>query len=123
MSRTVVCRSCEQPFVTPSDTGRPPLRCPTCAPSTATRYRVEVLALRARVADLEEALAFDRVAEARARRFGEPGRAAVGRAVRVLAHTEGRAATRTALLDLAGACRAWAHLLTVRSEDDLEEAA
>jgi transposase-like protein len=47
----------------------------------------------------------------RSRRYGEPGRAAIGRAVRRLAQVQGKDATREALLDLAAICRAWAERL------------
>jgi transposase-like protein len=45
-------------------------------------------------------------------RYGEPGRAAVGRAVRELAKAEGRDATCDALLTLAAICTAWAERLS-----------
>jgi hypothetical protein len=41
-------------------------------------------------------------------RYGEPGRAAIGRAVRRLAEVQGKVATREALLDLAAISEAWA---------------
>lgn len=55
----------------------------------------------------------------RAFRYGEPGRAAVGRAVRRLAQVQGKAATHEALRDLAAISTAWADRLegpNVRSE-------
>ena len=44
-------------------------------------------------------------------RYGEPGRAAITQAVRKIATTSGRKATREALLDLAAICSAWAERL------------
>lgn len=47
----------------------------------------------------------------RAWRYGEPNRAAIGRAVRRLAQATGKNATVEALLDLAAICSAWANRL------------
>lgn len=48
----------------------------------------------------------------RAQKYGEPGRPAIGQAVRRLAQVQNRDATREALLDLAAICAAWAERLT-----------
>lgn len=52
-------------------------------------------------------IAYDEEAR-RAFRYGEPGRAAIGRAVRRLAQSTGEVGTREALLDLAAISKAWA---------------
>lgn len=87
---------------------------------------VERDALLARVEELEATLRFDAAAGERMRLMvagrEESGRAVVGRMVRRLAQTEGRAATVEALLNLAAACRAWARQLA-ESEAERDRAA
>lgn len=143
--RTFRCRSCGHERLADTPIGPLPTVCATCDPEAAERRRVnraranaanarragEVTALRARVAELEERLEvaldaeqhdreFNEAADWRRHRLGEPGRDAVGRAVRALAHAKGRAATRAALLDVCAACRAWARLIAITGEHDTD---
>ncbi len=76
----------------------------------ANQARSRALAKRRRLERqaAERAAAGDPEPDQRAMRYGEPGRAAVGKAVRRLAQVQGKAATREALLDLAAISEAWA---------------
>lgn len=126
-ARTFRCRSCGQLRRADTATGPLPAVCALCDPDAAARRaaarvhgnanterrRQEVAQLRARVLELEQLLAFDQRAEARAALVPEPEswRALLRSCVSRLAHARGRDETRDRLLDLAAACRAWARAL------------
>lgn len=137
MSRTATCQGCGQAFETPSDTGRMPSKCETCAPSYTARYRAEILELRAeldafRAGDVGAAAAEQARAiiaretaaavaerdaacallEARKRKFVKGAdRQAVARAVRRVGLATGREETRARLQDLADVADSWAAAL------------
>lgn len=135
-SRFFRCRVCSETFPVATLTGPLPSTCATCDPEGAARRRTdrnstyrkrkaEVLALRVRVAELERLLAVDAAITTRAAGLdlSDPdttGRALVGRAVRQVAHAEGKAATRDALLNLAAAARAWVRVIDGPTGADLD---
>lgn len=117
MSRTATCRQCGADFVTPSNTGRLPVRCYSCADGFASRYRQEVLELRDRVAVLEQQLAD------RPRLVLGADRQALAIAVRRVGGAQGRAATRDALLRLRDVAHTWADILTTEARVDGDRSA
>lgn len=121
-ARTFTCRSCGEQaliLVTASALGRLPAQCETCEPKGTTwrRERAErplraaIVALSDRVAELEALIDADSDVSGRARRFGEPGRMALRRAVVLVAKAEGAKGTGEALLNLAAVALAWARVL------------
>lgn len=108
MSRTATCKTCGIEFITPSDTGRLPLRCPTCSPNFVSRYRVEILELRDRIAHLERALGD------RPRPVRDADRQALTAAIRRVAAAQGPGPTAEALLHLRDVAQSWAYALDGR---------
>lgn len=138
-ARTFRCRDCGEVREVETRTGPLPTVCDACNPEAAERRReqrassqafaerrhLEVRQLRERVAELERLLAVDADITTRAagidhRDPDTTGRMLVGRAVRAVAHAEGKAATRDALLDLAAAARAWVRVIDGPTSADLD---
>jgi hypothetical protein len=98
VTRVATCRECGEQFLTPSSTGRLPVRCPKCVPAgisrTASRYRVEVLELRARCEELERMLAD------KPRFVAHADRAKLAAAIRAVGRAQGRDETAAALRHL-----------------------
>lgn len=118
MTRDATCVDCGAAFVTPSDTGRLPLRCRTCAGGSASyvaRYRERVLDLERWVATLENERVELRAEVERILGVHVPGadREMLAAAVRAVTRAEGRAATRAALLRLRDVAYSWADALAV----------
>lgn len=112
MSRTVTCTQCERDWTTPSDTGRHPLRCPTCAPTHANKNRAEIITLRAHIEQLEADLAAATNGRLRRRSEVAPAsRHTLAIAVRRVGYAEGARGTAQALRELAAEALAWAHVV------------
>lgn len=124
-ARPFVCQGCGAEAamaVTAGAMSRLPVKCEACQPSSPTwrRERAErplraaVLELHQRVQELEALIAAGIGGDgslARARRFGEPGRPALRRAITRVAHATGARGTADALLDVAVVAHTWAATL------------
>lgn len=135
-ARTFTCEGCgrETRVLIPATTfSRLPVMCEECEPKSQTwaRERAE-RPLRAAILYLDAELTAARglisqvVGDAdlvrRSRRFGNPGKATLGRAIRLVAAARGRTATADALWDLAAVALDWARFLAAPSPLSITEA-